>query len=806
MKNALHRKCLMPAVLLGLTAPLIAEPEVVPGATESSPSRSQYFSWINNTNEGSTEAQTLTNLAFFKWLHDDYGMKLDIYAFDAGNIDGPRYYGSTKTDKFKKQFPRGFKPIYDYAKSFDCRLGVWLGPDGFGDTPAEEKERIDLLAGFCRDYEFALFKMDAVCTQLRPEKQAAFGRLMTEVRKHSPDLILLNHRLNLGPEKKHATTFLWGGAETYIDVHMANRELTGTHNRVKAISRGLVPDLKRLTEDHGVCISSCLDFWDDDLILQAFSRNLILAPEIYANPWFLRDDEFPRLARIYNLHRRYRDMMVKGIVLDEKRYGPHAVARGDESTRLITMRNLTWEPVTYRVKLDASIGLNAKGAVEVRQFHPSERVLGSFKSGDEVAVEVLPFRSCLVLVDTKKTGGIGITGSDYEVVRDIPGKDIVIDVLGGAGETAKISLVSNGSKFKAASLDGKPMPALASGSSVEVTFPGKKDRKSWHTRIGAPKVTDVPADAETIFETSCFTADNDPLEIRSLRRSGETKIPQVQKARQAFLDQEIIAERGILQDYVFDGKPTVYDFERKRVRAPENRNLRLDFGKPTKLDHLVLEAAPKTEATETKDVAITDQHIVEVSADLKTWTKASLSKNGRNIHIKCDPAKAIRYVRTNLKPGKLVEIRGFSSADAQQELERKDWRMSWLFPPFREVCKAWTLPFTLDHAPKGGYLTVACNGNHGIQGAWVGMRVDGKYIGAPDRAPSYMANPWEYPVRKTKSNYSFFIPVTPDMVGKKCEVVILAFDPENLDFTPDVWQASYPTPFVKKTLILKRNP
>ena len=57
--------------------------------------------------------------------------------FDAGNIDGPRYYGSTKTDKFKNQFPNGFKPIYDKAKSFGCRLGVWLGPDGFGDTPEQ---------------------------------------------------------------------------------------------------------------------------------------------------------------------------------------------------------------------------------------------------------------------------------------------------------------------------------------------------------------------------------------------------------------------------------------------------------------------------------------------------------------------------------------------------------------------------------------------------------------------------------------------------------------------------------------------
>ena len=37
--------------------------------TESTPSVPQYFSWINNTNEGSTEEQTLINLEFFKWLY-----------------------------------------------------------------------------------------------------------------------------------------------------------------------------------------------------------------------------------------------------------------------------------------------------------------------------------------------------------------------------------------------------------------------------------------------------------------------------------------------------------------------------------------------------------------------------------------------------------------------------------------------------------------------------------------------------------------------------------------------------------------
>jgi hypothetical protein len=201
---------------------------------------------------------------------------------------------------------------------------------------------------------------------------------------------------------------------------------------------------------------------------------------------------------------------------------------------------LGWEPVVRRLKLDASIGFTSDGPVEVRQFHPCERILGTFKRGDEVAVEALPFRSCLLLVDAKQTGGVGLRGCDYEVVRDVPGKDIVLRMLGQAGETSEVSLVSSGRTFRRATIDGQPMPELPEGKTVRIQFPGEPDAAPWHRRIGAPTVGAVPADAEGLFERSCFAGDNDPLELRSLRRSGPSKIPQVQKARQAFLDQPII--------------------------------------------------------------------------------------------------------------------------------------------------------------------------------------------------------------------------------------------------------------------------
>ena len=103
----------------------------VGGAAENTPSYSEYFSWINNTNEGPTEKQTLINLDFFKWMHDTYGMQLDIYAFDAGALDGAKRYGSTRSERFRRQFPGGLDAVCGKAASIGTRFGVWCGPDGW---------------------------------------------------------------------------------------------------------------------------------------------------------------------------------------------------------------------------------------------------------------------------------------------------------------------------------------------------------------------------------------------------------------------------------------------------------------------------------------------------------------------------------------------------------------------------------------------------------------------------------------------------------------------------------------------------
>ncbi|MHC4069963.1 MAG: hypothetical protein ACYS18_08490 [Planctomycetota bacterium] len=792
--------------LLAVTSFCRGEEKIFPGADARTPSRAQYMTWINNTEEGSTEEQTLINLDFFKWLHDEYGMVLDIYSFDTGNIDGKGFtYGSMDSERFKRQFPRGFGPIYEKAKSFGCRLGIWLSPDGFGDTAEEERARTDMLVKLCRDYDFMLFKFDGYAGgRLRPEKQEAFLEMLKESRRYSPDLIVLNHRLELGKAQPYVTTELWEGAETYIDVWMSNKE-TASHHRAGALSRSLPPGLMRLTEDCGVCISSCLDYWEDDLVLQSFNRSLILAPEFYGNPWFLRDEEFAKFARIFNLHRRYRDILVDGIVLAEDEYGPFAVSRGDGSTRLITLRNLTWRPVTYSVKLDASIGLAEAGDIEVRRFHPSERILGKYKAGDKVEVEVPPFRSCLLMATCKQTEEVGVFGCDYEVVRDVPGKPAVIKLLGLPGTRAEIKLSCAGREFTKAVLDGEEAAELLKGELVAVEFNGKRLRKPWHRKLGELEQCDVPTDAEALYEATVFVADNDALELRSLRRSGPSGIRQVQKAHEAFLKQEMFIERGVWDKNLFDGKPeTSFDICR---RWPDRSwaglgpwdptinggSLRVDFGRRTVLDKVVLRKA-------SEDFRPTK---AEVSADLKSWEMIDISRKGDDDFVVTEfpGGEGVRYLRIDDSPDELAEIEGYRGGE---RVARSEWRASNLFGAYCEApaAAAWSLSFELDEAAKGSYLAIAVAGRHGTEGAYAALRANGRLVGAPDRSLSYPSNVWEYSNAESESNYTYYVPVTEEMLNKRIDAVVLILKGGSNEVRPEVWITAYPVPFETKELVL----
>ncbi len=799
--NSLKTSCIaLVMFLVYACVPLLGSAQeassVYPGADEKSPSRAQYFSWINNTNEGATEAQTMINLEFFNWLHETYGMTLDIYAFDAGAIDGKRFYGSMHSERFKSQFPKGFQPMYEKAKAMNTRLGIWGGPDGFGDTEEETALRTEQMVSLCRDFEFALFKFDAVCGALREEKEDDFVNMMIQCRLYSPDLILLNHRLGLKKGKPYATTFLWGGQETYIDVFASNHQ-TAPHHRAGAISRGLVPGLQRLTEDHGTCISSCLDYWDDDLILQAFNRSLILAPEIYGNPWLLRDDEFPKLARIYNLHKKYREILVDGTILPEN-FGPYAVARGDSNTCLLSLRNLSWQDTVYTFYIDSIPLLKPEGVYEIRQYHPTEKLMGNVKIGTPIMVRIPSFRSCLLLLSSEPNEEVALDGIEYAVVKDIPEQNIQIDLLGMPGQQASFT-INQAEAYKRASINGKEIDQFS--GEVNISFPGKTYKSPYHQKLIKLTVVDKPMDTDALYEATVFAADNNALEVRSIQRSGWSEIPQVLEAQQAFFEQDVFVDRGIWDKNLFDGDrgtgfwPSIKYNVDQRVKGG---CFRLDLGAVISLDTVFLQIP---DYFSLQPLLIDEAYYAEVSTDLNEWERLKFMADTL---IAIPLNEPLRYLKISYYPRQITEVYGRSKGET---VDRSAWRASNLFASSTRMKaqKLWSASVQLDEIHKGSYLCIAINGVHGVEGAYAAVKVDGQLMGCPDRAVSYPSNTWEYVNARSDKNYTYYFPVDQQMEGKQIEVFVMAYEADKLELKPELWITANPIPFEKMRLELKPN-
>jgi len=765
------------------------------GADERTPSIPQYFSWINSTNEGSTEFQTLTNLDYFAWLKDRYGMQIKLYAWDAGNLDGSLGgYEDFSSPKLRAQYPNGYVPVVERAREIGIRMGVWGGADGYGDTPEEEAARRELLVSLCRDYHFGLFKMDTVCGQLRAEKRAAFARTMEECRRYSPDLILLNHRNDLGEAEICATTFLWEGAETYTDVFSYNFH-TAPHHRAGALERGLVPGLQRLTEDHGVCLSSCLDFFGDELCLQAFSRALILAPEIYGNPWLLRDDEQAVLARIYNLQREWADILVDGMILPES-YGPFAVSRGSAARRILPLRNTCWEPVTIRVKLDTEIGLAACQGVQVRIRYPYEEILGTFSYGETVEVPVAPWRVCLLEVCAADEAAWGLTGCTYEVICELEGVPTEVRILKTSGEPVRL---------QGASSDTIPAEGL--------TLPVCDHRLPAPVKLDACDAAAPTVSAEALYEATMFALDNDSLEARALRRSGPTAIPAVQAARDAFFAQDTYRLRGCEGRFAFDGREdTFFDASSRYygIRL-EGGCLRVDLGSVVDADQLEIVYFAIDEPV--YEIPVQEKPVDgEYACDLRDFVPARLISDGcidpdytmhgvvhsvHNIlprHGKLRRAVwrvgALRYFRLPCPMDRIVHIRvRQDGVYLTPPAPRANNLMA--HPSHKPVLEVRAQRVTLpDTLPEGAYLTAAIEGVHGAEGVYCAAVCGGQMLGFPDRAPSYPYNMWEHFMRGTDRNNSFYLPLDNSMAGQTLTVCTLVCDGENRGYHTDLWLCS----------------
>ena len=748
----------------------------ITGAGEKTPSIPYYFSWINNTNEGSTERQALINLDFFRYMRDTYGMQIRIYAWDAGNFDGAwQGYGDLNSEKFRSQYPNGYGKIVEEAAKLGIRLGLWGSPDGFGDTPEEEKERVDFYVHLCRDYHFAAFKLDGVCGTLRPEKAGTYAAMIEECRKYSPDLILLNHRLKFYEAQKYITTFLWNGDETYTDVFTHN-QVTAPHNRAYLFTRGHVTDengnLLRLAEDHGVCLSSALDYFEDELIYQAFGRCLITAPELYGNPWLLKDTELPRLAHIYRLHARYAPILVNGFILPQE-LGANAVTRGDESVRFICTGNDSWEPKTIRLPLD-QIGLNTEERVQVILRHPYDQYIGTFAPTEQASITLPPFRAVLIEVAAQSKAAPVLSNCVYEVIKENGNEPEEIKILQSAG--GEIRLLNS---------TAETPPVFTQTEAVDVM-------EQAPVYLGElTECAEDPANGEELYEAAMFAINNDSLESRCLVRSGETAIPEVKAARDAFFEQTTYRLRGCEAAAMFDGKKdTFFDGQsRNQCGSPlriDGGCLRVDLGEAVDADSVVIECFAIDEPTQ-EVPAQQIPSVAEFAEDFAAWNKSGEAETaavetinqqvvrfsvhtlyeaaGRRLRVTYPIGGRLRYFRlaepmdrifsfTVIKDGKPVSLCAPFANNLQAPYAKN---------PTKLVKSA---AVTIPAHREGAYLALGINGDHGADGVYCTAELDGKLCGFEGRAPSYKTNAWESRVWSENLSNTFYFRLPPNSAGK----------------------------------------
>ncbi len=200
--------------------------------------------------------------------------------------------------------------------------------------------------------------------------------------------------------------------------------------------------------------------------------------------------------------------------------------------------------------------------------------------------------------------------------------------------------------------------------------------------------------------------------------------------------------------------------------------------------------------------------------EAKTIAVAEIEKNGgqhelpdHDLHLweaKMPGGTACRYLRLAPAPDRTAEVELWR--DGKPVKIPAASRATALFAPYgkAKAALAWQAEVSIpSHPAPNSYLCVALHGEHGNNGAFAALRVDGQWIGAPQRAVSYPAVAFEHPPRNKSANYTYFFPVTEPMRGRTLEVVVLGLDGCDPALKPEVWTTTYPHPYASVEMTLE---
>jgi hypothetical protein len=806
-----------------------------------------YFDWLCHDNSGPLESEILANFAVLKKLRELYGFQFDIYNSDAGLVESQGTYFAEYRTVFDKRFPQGLKTIADAARELNMKLGLWIGPDGFGETPESMAIRQEQLIEWVRDFNVGLFKLDTVVSPLRhkdkyilEKKYQSLVDALKEARRIDPDFVAINHRVNQSPYMLTITDcLLWRGQETYIDVHISNTD-SALYNRSCSIGRSLYSEFFgvpfRQFEDHGICFNSLIENWEDDFVTQAFGRASVISPEMYGTFFFLPDEDYPRLARLIQLHKRSHHLLIQTFPLENG-----DVAHGDGRSSLIVLRNPTWESMKKSIRLDETIGLvrNRMDPMIVRQRHPYERLLAGPEDGvewgDTIDIELEPFDVRLIQVDSEMPEEPFIGGVPYEIVPSPEDTRFNVKLVGEPGQKTELEF------YNFAGLD---VAEAETGASVRTQHPftfqfaGTSGERKYFELLGIcadenPKASN----ASLLPELAKFKIDDDALEMRELRNLKErpSRWPEVEVCREYMWDKVIAAEGS--HRNAFDGDPKTRWSDGYPQRSPftgspvpyrsDNSLWRIDMGQNIELKRLELDIVRKT------DSAFIEA--VELSPNLETWTHVStpelpssddipflkeIRRRGQTIRIydvdagdgkarKLSvelPMGRHRYIRIHGRNFSLAEIRGYTASGAP--LDRSEWRATNFFGPTSEPRRVLHLDPVVENVWPGQEIAVSVSAEDRIidpiDGVYVTVSVDGEVHFPEHRVPSYPYHNYEWNCswlkRQKLSGLTFRLPVRKEWKGKRLNIRVFLFGEEVESMDARVYRVTPRKPFVIRVL------
>ncbi|MGN1410097.1 MAG: hypothetical protein ACI4XJ_07965, partial [Eubacteriales bacterium] len=457
--------------------------------------------------------------------------------------------------------------------------------------------------------------------------------------------------------------------------------------------------------------------------------------------------------------------------------------------------NDSWETKKIKITLGDEIGLSEGGKYLVNLRHPYESHIGEFEYGDTVEIELLPFRATLVEISKPDRADPVLVGCEYEMIRENEhGEPLEIKIVRTGG--GEIELLSGGKRTHFTSsepIDVREKPP------VFLTSLDKTDRDRERGKYYA--------------ECALFAVSSDSLERKSLLRAGETAIPEVKAARDAFFNQTTYKLRGCEARNLFDGRRDTFFDSQSRCYCDMNLRidggcLRVDFGEELDADTLELEFFSSHEVT--RELPPQKLNLSgSCSTDLKSWRSAHLT--GTEIAEKDVKVPVIRFtvhtiydaqgdiLRASYKIG--GKVRYFRLPEPVDRIYSirliKDGAEVKVANPTANNMLSPTYPgrvrlikegcFTLPEYRSGSKLAVAIEGKTGREEVTCTAEIDGKVVGFPMRAPEYVVNQWEHCVCGTDGYYTFYLPLDDGLDGKEVKIRVTFSDESKADIPVNVY-------------------